>query len=183
MEAYVMVIDESLPQDLAADSILASSNPPGRRCPPSSPFSSDLLFKFLCRLFQQLPDGQMLGAGLFALAAFDAGAGLAALLRVDLVIVIVRVPIVVYLLGVHNGKQVRDGNVLRTPFYAVPAGGTGNQVHGTEDLPHLADGLQLPVVQRLEVLHEADIFLHLLQAAHTGEDHHHPLKPAAKRIA
>ena len=45
---------------------------------PTGPSSAFLLFKFPRGQRQQLPDGQLLGAGLFAGAAAHAGRGLAA---------------------------------------------------------------------------------------------------------
>ena len=56
---------------------------------------------------------------------------------------------------------------------AVAAGGAGDQIPGLEDLLYLTDGLHLPLIQGLEVPHEGDIVLHLPEAAHAGQHHHH----------
>ena len=45
----------------------------------------------------------------------------------DIFIVAVRVPVVVNLLGVHNGEEVRDRDVLGAAVRAVAAGRAGLQ--------------------------------------------------------
>ena len=54
----------------------------------------------------------------------------------------------------------------------IAASGTRDQVLSAEDLAHLLDRLHLPLVKGPEVFHETHIFLHLLQTAHSGKDHH-----------
>ena len=70
----------------------------------------------------------MLGTDLFAFAAFETVGRSAAGHGMDDAVVIVRVPVVIELLGVHNGEQVGDGDVLRTAVGAVAAGGAGDEV-------------------------------------------------------
>ena len=57
---------------------------------------------------------------------------------VDDVIIVVRVPAVVDLLGVHGGEEVGDGDVLRTAVRAVAADGAGDEILAVEDLLHAA---------------------------------------------
>ena len=53
----------------------------------------------------------------------------------DNVVVIISIPVVMNLLGVHYRQQVGDGDVLRTSSHAVAAGGAGKHL-----LPHHAGG-------------------------------------------
>ena len=87
--------------------------------------------------------------------------------------IVIRIPVVIELLGVHGGKQVGDGDVLGAAVDAVAAGGAGDQVLAVEDLLHLLHRRQLRFVQGLEVLHEGDVVPHLLHIAHAGEHHQH----------
>ena len=82
-------------------------------------------FKFLRHILEQPADGQVLGTDLFAFAAFETVGRFAAGRGMDDAVVIVRVPVVVELLGVHDGEQGGDGDVLRTAVGAVAAGGAG----------------------------------------------------------
>lgn len=68
----------------------------------------------------------MLGTSLLAFSALDAVGCLAALGGMYIIIVVVRIPVVVKLLGVHYRKQIRDGNVFRASVGAVTAGGSEN---------------------------------------------------------
>lgn len=86
----------------------------------------------------------------------------------------------VNLLCVHNSKQIRDCDMLRTAGLTVAAGGTVNQVHGTEDLLYPAYRFQFLIRQGLKVLHKANIILHLHHIAHTGKNHHDPFKTGGK---
>jgi len=70
---------------------------------------------------------------------------------VDIFIVAVRVPVVVNLLGVHNGEQIRNGDVLGTAIRAVAAGRTGDEVLAAENLLHVPDGCQLRFLKRESV--------------------------------
>ena len=82
----------------------------------------------------------------------------------------------VELLGVHQGEQIGDGDVLGTSIHAVAAGGAGDQVHPVEDRLHPIHGGPLLRIQRPEVLHKGDVVLHLLRCAHTGEHHQDALE-------
>ena len=89
----------------------------------------------------------------------------------DVTIVVVRVPVAVDLLRVHDGEEVRDGDVPGTSVGAVTAGGAGDQVLAPEDGLDLRHGGLLPLVQGLEVRHKGRVVPHLLQGAHAREDH------------
>ena len=103
-----------------------------------------------------------------------------AVLRQDVAVVAGLVPVVELLHAVQAGKHIRDPDRHRAAVHAVAAAGAGDQVHAAEDLPDPRDGGQLRFAQRGGAGHEADVLLHLLQAAHAGEDHHHVFKPGGK---
>ena len=79
------------------------------------------LLKSFCHVLQVLPDGQMLGAHLLALAAFDAVAGLAVFQGQALVIAAMDGALV--LVDEHfvvvQGEILGDGDVLRTVYLTV----------------------------------------------------------------
>ena len=135
--------------------------------PPSLCF-----LKFLCYVLEQFAYRQVLRAYLFALAAFDTVGSLASRSGVYDIVVIVGVPVVIKLLRVHDGEQVRYRNMLGTSVGAVAAGGTRDEVLAVEYLLHLLDGGKLLFVQRLEILHDGNVVLHLFHVAHAGENHH-----------
>ncbi len=64
----------------------------------------------------------MLWADLLAFAAFDAVRSFPAWRGMYRIVVVIGVPVVVKLLGVHGGEQIRDGDVFRTAISAVTAG-------------------------------------------------------------
>lgn len=64
----------------------------------------------------------MLWADLLAFAAFDAVRSFPAWRGMYHIVVVIGVPVVVKLLGVHGGEQIRDGDVFRTAISAVTAG-------------------------------------------------------------
>ena len=68
----------------------------------------------------------------------------------DIFIVAVRVPVVVNLLGVHNGEEVRDRDVLGADVRAVAAGRAGDEVLAVEDLLHLFHRGALGLVEGLK---------------------------------
>ena len=112
----------------------------------------------------------MLRTDLFARTALDAVGGFTAVERMDIVIECC-VPARGNLLCVQRRKVIRNRDLLRTSVRAVPAGRTGDQVHAVKNLLYLCDSSQLRLVQRLEILHVADVILHLLERAHAGEHH------------
>lgn len=114
----------------------------------------------------------MLGADLLASAAADAVRCAGAGAGVDILVIIIGVPVVVDVLGVHDGEQVGDGDLLRAAVYTIAAGCAGDQVLLAEDLHHLGNGRALGVVQRLKIPHKAEVILHLLHIAHAGQHHH-----------
>lgn len=123
------------------------------------------------------------GAGLFTLAALEAVGGPAARCRVNHIVIIVRVPVVVELLGVHGGEEIRDGDVFGAAVSAVPAGGAWDQLLAAEDLLHLLHRRQLCFVQGLKSRMKArlsSICCKLLMPERTIIM---PGKPAAKRMA
>ena len=121
----------------------------------------------------------MLGTDLLAPAALDAVGGLAPLGGIDAV-VIVGIPVVVGLLGVHGCEQIGDGDVPGTAVDAVAAGRAGDEAHALEDGLHLLHRRQLRLIQRFEVPHERDVVLHLRHAAHAGQHHHHAFEARRK---
>ena len=64
----------------------------------------------------------------------------------DFIIIVIGVPVVIELLGVHGGKQIRDGNMHGTTVHTVAAGGTGDQILSPEYLLHLLHGGKLLLV-------------------------------------
>lgn len=114
---------------------------------------------------------QMLWAALFALTALDAVSGAASVARVD-VIIIISIPIMVCLLGVHRCSQVRDGDVLRAAGSTIAAGRARNEIHALENLLHTLDGIHLPLIKEFKILHIAEIVLHLREIAYARKNHH-----------
>ena len=114
---------------------------------------------------------QMLWAALFALTTLDAVRGAASVARVD-VIIIISIPIMVCLLGVHRCSQVRDGDVLRAAGSTIAAGRARNEIHALENLLHTLDGIHLPLIKEFKILHIAEIVLHLREIAHARKNHH-----------
>ena len=99
-----------------------------------------------CDFLQQFADGQVLGADILTLAAFQTvgcpGKALGGL------------PFLLQVL-VHVGKQIGNGNAGRAAVLAVAAGGAGNPVLALVDGANLGDGLQFFGRQVPEVLHVA----------------------------
>lgn len=114
---------------------------------------------------------QMLWAALFALTALDAVRGAASVARAD-VIIIISIPIMVCLPGVHRCSQVRDGDVLRAAGSTIAAGRARNEIHALENLLHTLDGIHLPLIKEFKILHIAEIVLHLREIAHARKNHH-----------
>lgn len=122
----------------------------------------------------------MLRADLFTLATADALARLSVVHGVHLTVIIVCIPVVEHGLCIHAGKQIRYGDVLRTAVHTVAARRTGDHMLGMENIRHSFDRCQLVLIQRLEILHIAQIIFHLLESAHTGKHHHHAVKAGCK---
>ena len=76
----------------------------------------------------------MLRADLFTFTTFDAVRCFAPWCGMYDIVVIISVPVMVKLFGVHHGKQVWNGDVFWTPIGAVAAGGAWNQVFASENL-------------------------------------------------
>ena len=53
------------------------------------------MFKFSRHIAEQLPDGQVLGANAFAFAAGNAVGSLTVLLGIDILVVVIRVPVMI----------------------------------------------------------------------------------------
>ena len=96
--------------------------------------------KFSRHILQILADGQMLGTGLFALAASDTVSGFSMFQG--------KIMIVYILAGkasggpgniVVQGKILRDGDLFWTSVGAVRTSGTGNRRIFLDDLLHLID--------------------------------------------
>ena len=82
---------------------------------------------------------KMLGADSLALTAAYAIRRLSVSFCIYLAVIIIRVPIVVYLLGVHTGEQIRDRDMLRASVRAVAAGGAWNKLHISDYIANLFD--------------------------------------------
>ena len=89
-----------------------------------------MFFKGCGDLRKEPADFEMLGAGFFAFAAFEAVGSLSSGFGIDYIVIIVLVPVVEDLLCVHAGKEVGNGNMLRAAFCAVAAGCAGYDVLG-----------------------------------------------------
>ena len=139
-------------------------------------------FKGRGNLLQQLPDGQMLRADLFAFAAADAGGGFAVSAPGGDTVIHAAVPVVERFMGVHGGEDIRNQNVLGTMILldAVPAGSAGNQIQTVENIADLPDRLLFAFIQRHEIPHGGKIILHLCHIAHAGEHHGHVRKAGGK---
>ena len=107
-------------------------------------------FQTPCHVLQKLADGQVLRTDRFAFAAFQTGGRLSSGRGVDGAVIIICVPVVITLLGVHNGEQIRNGDVLGTAIRAVAAGRTRDEVLAAENLLHVPDGCQ-PVSSSVKV--------------------------------
>ena len=95
----------------------------------------------------------MLGAALLAFAALNAVGGLAALLGADILIVMLRIPVVADPFCIHAGKKIGYCYMLRAAVGAVAAGGAGYEVLREEELPYPVESLPLPAVEGLKFLH------------------------------
>lgn len=85
---------------------------------------------------------EVLRTGLFALAALDTIGRFRFFAARMYIIIVVRIPVVIELLGVHHREQVGDRDVFRAARGAVPTGCTGDQVHRFEYFLYLADRRQ-----------------------------------------
>ena len=101
-------------------------------------------------------------------------------IRVDF-IVMVRIPVLIHLFRIHADEKIRDQDLFRTAVHTVAAFCTRNQLFAPDDLTYLLYRLCLFLVKRPEVFHKVQIFLHLVDRAHSGEDHHDPRE--SRRIA
>lgn len=63
----------------------------------------------------------MLWAYLFTFSTFDAGARFSIVYGMNHIVVIICIPVMKYLLGIHAGKQIRNRNVFRAAFHPVTA--------------------------------------------------------------
>ena len=123
----------------------------------------------------------MLRAGFLAFAAFDAfGSFRFPAPGMYHIVIVIRIPVMVNLLCVHNRKQIRNRNALWTAGLTVASGRAWDQVHGTENLLHPAYCLHFFLRQRFKVLHIADIVLHLRHITHTGKNYHNSFKTGSK---
>ena len=117
---------------------------------------------------------------LFASAAADAVGCLSFVLGMYLMVVVVGVPVMVDIFGVHAGEQIRNGNMLRTTGNAITACRAGNHFHGVQYPAHVADRLQFLFIQRAELLHVGEIVVDLREIAHAGERHEHAVAACGK---
>lgn len=102
-----------------------------------------LTFKLLRYIGEEVTDGKVLGAGLLAFAAFDAVRGFSARFGVNYIIIVICVPVMIQLLGIHHCEKVRDGNTLRTAVRTVAAGRAGDQILASENFLYLLYGGKL----------------------------------------
>ena len=122
----------------------------------------------------------MLWAGFFAFAALDTVGGFAIMYCVDVVVVVICIPVVKYLLGIHAGEKIRDGNLFRASCGTVATGSTWDCVLLVENICYFVDCFHFFLIQRLEVFHKADVVFHLLHIAHTGKNHENAIKSSSK---
>lgn len=73
-------------------------------------------------------------------------------------------------LGIHAGKQIRNGDLFRTSCRTVAAGRTLDQILGLKALSDFVDRFFLRLRQRPEIFHIAYIIFHLLHAAHNPDN-------------
>ena len=127
-------------------------------------------------ILQVIDDGEMLRAYAFTLSAADAFTCFAAVLCDDPVVREIDGPAFFLKMLQHvlivDGKELWNGDVHGTSVSAVGARGTGNGDLTVDDLSGAETEQSLFFIQRPEVLHEAQVVLHLLHTAHAGEDHH-----------
>ncbi len=127
--------------------------------------------KFLGDGFQKVADGEVLRTDAFTAAATDTVRGFAVSGCEDGVVVEALIS-VEEALPIHAGEEVGDQDILRAMvfFYAVVAGGAGDEFLLVEDFCHFTDGCLFFFGEGFEVLHKASILLHLLETAHSRED-------------
>lgn len=106
----------------------------------------------------------MLGAGILAGATIQAAFRVG---RLD------RLPGQEQLALVPGGKELRNADALRADIHTVAAGGAGDLLQLPQDLPDLGNRFVFGISEGLELLHIAEIILHLRLVAHTGEHHGH----------
>ena len=73
---------------------------------------------------------------------------------------------------VVKGKVFRNGNVFGAPI-AIAARRAGHSDAAADEAPGLQRQGKLALRKGLELLHGADIFLHLFHGAHAAQHHHH----------
>ena len=118
-----------------------------------------------------LHNGQVLGAHTFALAALYTVLGFAKLTAQNLIIGEIDRPalfrqILPHILVVER-EILRDGNVFGAALSAVGAAGAGDGNLTIDDVRRLITQRLFLLGQRLEVLHIAEIVLHLLHTGHS----------------
>ena len=86
------------------------------------------MFKCSGHSGQKFTDWKMLRTGFLALAAFETVRGFSSRPGIDHIVIVILVPVVKDFLGIHAGKEVRDGDLLRASCRAVATGGAGNNV-------------------------------------------------------
>jgi len=118
----------------------------------------------------------VLRTGGFALAAVDAVLGAA---------VVFDEALVVEAVGHHGAgddgafgviierEEVGNGNVLRTAFHAVAAGGAGNHGGGVDDLDGFGEHFAFLIGERFEILHVGGVVEQLIIGGHAAEYHYH----------
>ena len=119
----------------------------------------------------------MLRADLFAFAAFDAIGRLPAVGRRLAVFVH---GILQLTAQIQTGQNVRNLDLLRAAFNAIPAGRARHLVLRTQNRADLLYCFLLLVVQRFEVNHVTYIVFHLRHAAHAGQHNRHVLEARRK---
>ena len=113
------------------------------------------LFEPLGNLFQKFADLQMLRTCLLAFSTLHTVGCFSVVYGMHVVVVIICIPVMIDLFGVHAGKELRDGDVFRAAVDAVSAGCTWNQVFAVDDISDFLYCCMLFLCQRFEVFHEA----------------------------
>ena len=139
------------------------------------------LFEFLCDVLQERAHRKMLRTDLFSFATAEAIGRFAAFGDVHRAVIVVRVSIVVNLLRVQKRKQIGNEDVLRVNLRAVAARGARNQIHRMINCLHLFDRSALAFIQRLKILHEAQIVVQLIEIAHAEARHGKAFEGLLKR--
>ena len=131
--------------------------------------------KCLGNVLKKLLNIKILRTSADALTAGDAGRRFSAVFG-GLCVLLFCVVVQVLLSVIEVAEQLGNINGHRTTLCTVTASGAGNKILFLHYVADLLDGGMLCFAERLEILHVADVIVHLLHIAHTRKNHHYSVK-------